>query len=114
MGAQAPALHAVPAAQAWLPPTEHAPQFALSLVRSWHFPSPHRLVPATHETPQELPLHTLPAAHAWSVVPAVEHVPQFPLSFVRSWHLLSLHRLVPATHEMPQVLPLHTLPAAQA
>jgi hypothetical protein len=74
----------------------------------------HRVVPATHEMPQVLPLHTLPAAHAWSLVPAVEHAPQFPLSFVRSWHLLSLHRVVPATHEMPQVLPLHTLPTAQA
>jgi hypothetical protein len=72
------------------------------------------VVPATHETLQVLALHTLPAAHAWSVVPSVEQAPQFALSVVRSWQLLSLHRVVPATHEIPQALPLHTLPAAQA
>jgi hypothetical protein len=63
---------------------------------------------------QVLALHTLPAAHAWSVVPSVEQVPQLALSFVRSWHLPSLHRVVPATHETLQVLALHTLPAAHA
>jgi hypothetical protein len=69
------------------------------VARSWHLLSPHRLVPATHEIPQELPLHTSPLGQAWSVVPAVEHAPQFALSVARSWHLLSPHRLVPATHE---------------
>ena len=93
------ALHTLPAAHAWFPATEQAPQFALSVVRSWHFPSPHRLVPATHEIPQELPLHTLPLGQLWSVVPAVEQTPQFALSVVRSWHFPSPHRLVPATHE---------------
>jgi dihydroorotase-like cyclic amidohydrolase len=91
----------LPATQAWsvVPTVEHAPQLALSVIRSWHLLSLHRVVPATHEMLQVLALQTLPAAQAWSLVPSVEHAPQLALSVIRSWHLLSLHRVVPATHE---------------
>jgi hypothetical protein len=82
-----------------VPAVEQAPQLTLSLVRSWHFLSLHRVVPATQEIWQLPALHTMPAAQAWSLVPTVEHAPQLALSVIRSWHLLSLHRVVPATHE---------------
>jgi hypothetical protein len=107
---QTPPLHTFPGGHALslVPGVEHAPQFALSVLRSWHFASLQTCVPDVQFAAHVPALQSAPGGQASSEVPGVEHAPQLALSVVKSWHLPSLHKVVPATQVTPQCPALQT------